>query len=661
MKNIFIYLIICLLSVSALHAQHTPYVLQTDIWYDSEQPANSLQNRNISKGNLQKRTSEQDSSVLLNFHSVQSFTEQVSPFKSLYDIAKTSRLTVIVVFHSPDTAAEHGIWQVVRDGKQITGLTDKRLLRQKSEYRYPTKKRGIPLINTSMQAFSKIRGKADSNYFVLGAAVLPDSALSSFSGDIAECLVFNRFLKKQDALKIETYLAVKYGITLIESDYISPSEVVLWNYEANKEYSNAMAGIGKDTTFGLNQKQGTSGEEDNLLTISVGDISTLNKNNNFALPEANYLIWGHNDKALIYNNIDCDKNYPLLERKWLIQTTYTANNRFPTKVRFSLPEQYRDTNSTCYLVIDRSGTGDFTAQNIEYIAQNQIDIGGYVYFDDVIWDTDNSGKDAFTFSFGAVIEAVAINSCPNASTGTIAVNICGGKSPFNYMLTGNNQQITYQGGRNYTFENLPVGEYLLTIIDSNNLSTFKRLEIEEFENITSSLPLRYAIKDSDNNFNAEEYFDVSAMNYLWEKDSVFYSNNPLIDMSLPGNYTLTLSDMNGCFYLFHILAEENLLSKNKKSLSGKDMPKMTDRETEYPQYKVYPNPTKGKYTVEADFQEESDIVIRVITADGSLLSTWRDRGKKHYVFDSYITTAGSYIIEIESLYEQKSFTISVVK
>ena len=340
-----------------------------------------------------------DSSAGLNFHLVRSFGDSVSPIKFFHDVGLTSRLSVIVVFHSSDTLAERGLWGVFRDGKQFTGLTDNRLRRPHSEYFYPVKRRGIPLINTSMQAFSKVRGGADSSYFVLGAAYLPDSTLSSFSGEIAECLVFDRFLQKREALQIETYLAIKYGITLIASDYISSSEMVLWHYESNSLYSNGIAGIGKDSIFGLEQKQGSSSEEPDLLTMNVGDFFLLNSDNPYLLDNEDFILWGHDDGGLVFESAFFDDSLMLLSRKWLVQRTNSSNNLFPTDVKFSLPAQYKDSVQTFSLAIDRSGTGDFSSSEIAYFTQDSIDTAGFVYFRDIVWDLDGNGKDVFTFSY----------------------------------------------------------------------------------------------------------------------------------------------------------------------------------------------------------------------------------------------------------------------
>jgi hypothetical protein len=314
-------------------------------------------------------------------------------------------------------------------------------------------------------------------------------------------------------LQIETYLAVKYGITLIASDYLSSSEAVLWNYEDNKLYSNGIAGIGRDDFFGLEQKQGSSSEEPDLLTISVGELSELNSENNYNLTNENFILWGHNDDALIFDTFDSDTNF-LLARKWLIQSSYT-NNSFPTNVRFRLSEN-KDSVELYYLAIDRSGLADFQS-NIEYIPQDSIDSAGYVYFSNITW----SSKDAFTFSYRTVLEEDTED------------------------------------------------------LDTNNLASKNKQK----------------------------------------------SNNSDGDLGI----------------IFAEMAQAQ------------------------PVYTLYPNPTTGYYRLEATFPEATSVVLRTCILNGSVLEVRKDAGKTHYSFDGFITGAGTYVLEIESIYGTKTFKLLVVK
>ena len=78
----------------------------------------------------------------------------------------------------------------------------------------------------------------------------------TFDGDIAETLYFPRVLTAAESNRVESYLALKYGVTLngpmtLESspaDYTSSTRPVVWSGVANPIYHHDVAGIGRDGT-----------------------------------------------------------------------------------------------------------------------------------------------------------------------------------------------------------------------------------------------------------------------------------------------------------------------------------------------------------------------------------------------------------------------------
>jgi len=112
---------------------------------------------------------------------------------------------------------------------------------------------------------------------------------------IGEVITYNKTLDLADLQKVQTYVAVKYGIHL-GKDYVSAAGDVIWNTSLNTGYNNDVAGIGRDDASGLNQKQTQSVNTDDLLTIGLSTIENSNKNNTATFTEDNsFLIWGNND------------------------------------------------------------------------------------------------------------------------------------------------------------------------------------------------------------------------------------------------------------------------------------------------------------------------------------------------------------------------------
>ncbi|MEX1382901.1 choice-of-anchor D domain-containing protein, partial [Lutibacter sp.] len=128
---------------------------------------------------------------------------------------------------------------------------------------------------------------------------------ASYNGDILEIINYNIRNNDTDKRKIETYLAIKYGITLGTSphslDYLDSDGTVIYN--AGASYNFNIAGIGRDDKSELNQKQSKSENATVInddITIGLGDIYDKNSDNpnNFAI-DKEFLVWGHNNNTLV--------------------------------------------------------------------------------------------------------------------------------------------------------------------------------------------------------------------------------------------------------------------------------------------------------------------------------------------------------------------------
>ena len=98
-----------------------------------------------------------------------------------------------------------------------------------------------------------------------------------YDGSISEIIYYENVLLDADDINgIESYLAIKYGITLntASTEYIaSDHSTILWNDLA---YWNDVAGIGRDDTGGFKQNQSKSANSDAILTIAFGDAIVTN-------------------------------------------------------------------------------------------------------------------------------------------------------------------------------------------------------------------------------------------------------------------------------------------------------------------------------------------------------------------------------------------------
>ncbi|WP_239625800.1 S-layer homology domain-containing protein [Paenibacillus sp. H1-7] len=159
------------------------------------------------------------------------------------------------------------------------------------------------------QARSPLIGKA-------GAAASLGSAAgggSGYDGSMGEMILFTNPLTSIQKRQVETYLAVKYGITLKEGDYVSagPAPQVVWNASAQSVYSHNIAGIALDRAGALDQPQSRSSQG-----VAAEQIIVTAKQ---ALTDRQYLLWGDNGST--EPAIPFGSGYKRLARTWKVQNT----------------------------------------------------------------------------------------------------------------------------------------------------------------------------------------------------------------------------------------------------------------------------------------------------------------------------------------------------
>ncbi|WP_259617991.1 S-layer homology domain-containing protein [Paenibacillus doosanensis] len=149
-----------------------------------------------------------------------------------------------------------------------------------------------------------------------GAAASIGSAAgggSGYEGNMGELILFTNPLTAVQKRQVDTYLAIKFGLTLKEGDYLSagPSPQIVWNAAANAGYGNHIAGIGADEVGALQQTQGRSSQKDQDRQILVTAKQPL--------ADKQYLMWGDNDSQ--DDGVPYGTDYKRLSRIWKVQQT----------------------------------------------------------------------------------------------------------------------------------------------------------------------------------------------------------------------------------------------------------------------------------------------------------------------------------------------------
>jgi trimeric autotransporter adhesin len=153
--------------------------------------------------------------------------------------------------------------------------------------------------------------------------------------NIGEIILYSSTPSAADINKIESYLAVKYGLTRggntntgAAYNYLSSAGTTIWNKTTNSGFNNDIAGIGRDDASALFQKQSISVNNNEPVTVGLTAILGSNalNTNNFSADQS-FLIWGNNGLSnQITTNPACFANLPAgiyghIERVWKGQAT----------------------------------------------------------------------------------------------------------------------------------------------------------------------------------------------------------------------------------------------------------------------------------------------------------------------------------------------------
>jgi hypothetical protein len=136
----------------------------------------------------------------------------------------------------------------------------------------------------------------------IGKNINGGTAYGNLNGRVAEVISYASRVLDENRPKIETYLAIKYGITLgvngTSKNYLDSGGTVIWNVSNNAGYNYNIAGIGLDVDSDLYQKQSKSSNDANEVTIGLGVIAATNSANiNEFKKDRDFLVWGSDNGA----------------------------------------------------------------------------------------------------------------------------------------------------------------------------------------------------------------------------------------------------------------------------------------------------------------------------------------------------------------------------
>ncbi len=239
-----------------------------------------------------------------------------------------------------------------------------------------------------------------------------------FNGGISEVLVYNDTLSNADQEKVNSYLAMKYGITLSHKYVFSDGTIIK---DITDGYANDIAGIGVDSCGALIQKQSKSVMDSSIVSIALGGFAVTNSTNlsNF-ISDKSALVWGHNGATpnSTWNGTNYDipnGGYLGIDRVWKFTETQDIQNIVLTvdvdDPNFDLPvlPPFPGSDGAYHLFLDDDG--DFT--NGGTTVQRMTLVSGS------IWETTIADPSTSYFSIGRKVPEICNDGGDNDLDGDI--------------------------------------------------------------------------------------------------------------------------------------------------------------------------------------------------------------------------------------------------
>jgi hypothetical protein len=421
----------------------------------------------------------------LNYNPALQFNGHQTTIKIPLPNLDLSKMSVFTVLCPADTFSEKSIWFIEKNAKSTLFLTDKRIA-DLEDIRFmnlnlETKNALAPQIITFDQFKKTDTLPLIGQFLIIGKSpVLPVTPTLPFAGQLAELIIFDRVISAEERQKVESYLSLKYGISLAPlpfATYWDASGQIVRN---GKKYSNFgwhIAGLGRDDAGGFYQKQSENTSETPILTLSAGKLASTNMDNKSIIEDKSYLVWG-DDNGTLKVLIEKKPGQPrFLHRTW--KMTNSGNvEKVKTNLHFNarLTDADLQSGEVWYMTIDRSGKDKFSVGETEFIPVNQFTASELAVFENIQWPGTET---AFTFALAPTMFAhfeIENPNCITTETGKIKLSVVGGKPPYSCFIknleSGFSKTLPSYDHNYLTINDLNTGNYSLEIKDTNG-KTYK--------------------------------------------------------------------------------------------------------------------------------------------------------------------------------------------
>src|SRR5690606_18039208 len=194
-----------------------------------------------------------------NFNPVLSLEERVQIEKMMKGKFK-EKGTLFLVYTSEQE--EETVILELKDSKNIVSITNQNVIFADG---YENK---VEPYDGSILSYTFSR----DNYGRKNNGAFLNKSFLSNENKLLEFIYIPDVINSIDREKTQTYLSLKYGISLYNSYYISSVNDTLWNPKENKGFESRVTGIGRDDNYGLYQRKSINSISKDII-IGVDSIS----------------------------------------------------------------------------------------------------------------------------------------------------------------------------------------------------------------------------------------------------------------------------------------------------------------------------------------------------------------------------------------------------
>lgn len=165
---------------------------------------------------------------------------------------------------------------------------------------------------------------------------------ASIRGYAPELIVFSRMLTPDERRKVESYLAVKYGITL-KGSYLDSDGNLTWDMAENQAYHHRVTAVGTDMAGSLSQPLSATSYEESPVYAALKENGTyhganpynpssasrllvMGRENGNPMPDRGFTFWGDDDVALATYTSPTDSLWHVMKRTWMVKTNVPSKS-----------------------------------------------------------------------------------------------------------------------------------------------------------------------------------------------------------------------------------------------------------------------------------------------------------------------------------------------